>query len=321
MNRLAAGRLRPTLLAAASVLLLAGCRAQPDLSAVRSHAERPLQRYHVVQTLSASRQAVIAGTQAGDLLVSHDAGQTWRRTALAGASLIDSAQCPDGRFIALDFYRRVWSISADGNTAVPAEFDEPRVPLTIACDSRGGWWVAGTHAGIAHSADEGRTWTHSDLDEDAQITALQFVDDEHAIVVGEFGLVAVSDDAGASWTRLEPIPNEFYPYAALFTSREEGWVSGIAGQILYTRDGGNSWTRQPNNAQAALHRLFLHDGVPHGVGAGGTLARLERDAWQPLPYPDPLPMFFGAAAVLPGQSALIAGSPGGLVRVIGTQAN
>ena len=58
-----------------------------------------------------------------------------------------------------------------------------------------------------------------------------------------------------------------------------------------------------------------------GPGAGGMVARLEHDAWQAVPYPDPLPMFFGAGASLPGQSALVAGSPGGLVRVIGSQAN
>ncbi|CAH1747938.1 Glycosyl hydrolase [Thauera humireducens] len=320
MIQFANGRLRPGT-AVACALLLAGCQAEPDLSSVRANAERPIQRFHVVQTLSANPQVVVAGTQAGDLLVSRNAGQTWQRTAVSGASLIDSAQCPDGSFIALDFYRRVWSISADGSQVAAASFEKPRVALTVACDRKGGWWVAGTHARIAHSADRGQSWTLTDLEEDAQITALQFVDEDYAIAVGEFGLVAVSIDGGATWTRREPIPNDFYPYTALFASRDEGWVSGIAGQILHTADGGQTWARQPNNAQAAFHRLFLHEGVPHGVGTGGVVARLERDAWQPVPYPDPLPVFFGAGTSLPGQSALIAGSPGGLVRVIGTQAN
>jgi len=321
MNHFAVGPVRPRLWAAACVLMLAGCQAEPDLSAVRAHAERPVQRYHVIQTLNANAQTVIAGTQAGALLVSRNAGQTWEHKSVAGASLMDSAQCPDGSFIALDFYRRVWSVSADGNTLASATFEKPGVPLTITCDPKGGWWVAGARARIAHSADHGKTWTVTDLDEDAQITALQFVDDSHAIAVGEFGLVAVSSDGGTTWQRGEPIPNEFYPYAALFVSRDEGWVSGIAGQILRTTDGGQSWERQANNAQAPLYRLFLHEGVPHGVGAGGVVARLEQGAWQPVPYPDPLPVFFGAGASLPGQSALVVGSPGGLLRVIGSRTN
>lgn len=321
MNHSAIGRSRPRGAAVACVLLLAGCQAQTDLSAVRAQADRPFQRYHVIQTLNANQNTVVAGTQAGTLLVSRNAGQTWERMSVPGASLIDSAQCPDGSFVALDFYRRVWTISADGAAVASSAFEEPSVPLTIACDPKGGWWVAGTHARITHSADRGKTWSGSDLEEDAQITTLQFVDERHAVAVGEFGLFAVSSDGGATWTRGEPIPNEFYPYAALFVSPQEGWVSGLAGQVLHTTDGGQTWTRQVNNTQAPLYRLFLHGGVPHGVGAGGMVARLEHDAWQAVPYPDPLPMFFGAGASLPGQSALVAGSPGGLVRVIGSQAN
>lgn len=321
MNHAGFGPSCPTLLVAACALLVAGCQAQADLSAVHAHAGRPLQRYHVIQTLSANQDTVIAGTQAGTLLVSRNAGQTWERRSLTGASLIDSARCPDGSFVALDFYRRAWAVSADGAAIASSAFEKPGVPLTIACDPKGGWWVAGTHAHIAHSADQGKTWRSIDLEEDAQITALQFVDADHAIAVGEFGLLAVSADGGATWDRREPIPNEFYPYAALFVSPEEGWVSGLAGQILHTADGGRTWVRQANNTQAPLYRLFLHGEVPHGVGAGGMVARLERDTWQAVPYPDPLPLFFGAGATLPGQSALIAGSPGGLARVIGSQAN
>jgi len=321
MIQLGNGRLRPWLLSSACALLLGACQAQPDLADVRVSAQRPVQRYHVIQTLSANSALVVAGTQSGDLLMSRDAGQSWQRSAVPGASLIDSAQCPDGSFLALDFYRRVWAISADGATVTPATFQKPRVALTVACDHRGGWWVAGTRARIAHSTDRGQSWTLTDFDEDAQITALQFVDQDYAVAVGEFGLLAVSTDGGATWTRREPIPNDFYPYAALFLSREEGWVSGLAGQILHTADGGQTWTRQINTTQAALYRLFVHGGVPHGVGVGGTVARLEGDAWQAVPYPDPLPVFFGAGATLPGQSALIAGGPGGLVRVIGTLVN
>lgn len=153
MHHLADGLLRPGLLAAACTLSLAACQAQPDLSAVRAQAERPLQRYHVIQTLNANQQVVIAGTQAGSMLVSTDAGHSWQRTSVDGASLIDSAQCPDGSFVALDFYRRVVSISVDGAVAASSAFEEPSVPLAIACDPRGGWWVAGTcrHCALARS--------------------------------------------------------------------------------------------------------------------------------------------------------------------------
>lgn len=320
MNPLAFRRARLRLTAIVGALgVLAGCSAQPDVSAIVPNAG--IQRHDVIQTLAANERTVIGGTQAGALLVSTDAGRTWARKMLGGASLIDSARCADGSFVALDFYRKVWAVAADGSSATPAAFEEPGVPLAITCDPRGGWWVVGTHSQIAHSPDQGKSWTVSELGEDTQITTIQFVDDTHAFAMGEFGMVVVSTDGGATWSRKADAPGEFYPYAALFANREQGWMSGIAGQILATSDGGNSWKRQTNNAGVALYRLFMHGGVPHGVGAGGVVARLERDTWQPVAYPDQLPVFFGSGASLPGQSALIAGSPGGLVRVIGTKAN
>ena len=61
--------------------------------------------------------------------------------------------------------------------------------------------------------------------------------------------------------------------------------------------------------------------MPHGVGAGGIVARLDGDTWRSVPYPDAVPVFLGAAVSLPEQHAIIAGGPGGLLRVIGTQAD
>jgi hypothetical protein len=80
-----------------------------------------------------------------------------------------------------------------------------------------------------------------------------------------------------------------------------GWASGIAGQILHTSDGGQTWTRQTNASRASLYRLFLHEGVPHGVGAGGVVARLEGDTWRTVPYPDAAPVFLGAG--IPARTA------------------
>ena len=49
--------------------------------------------------------------------------------------------------------------------------------------------------------------------------------------------------------------------------------------------------------------------------------RQEGDTWRSVPYPDAVPVFLGAAVSLPEQHAIIAGGPGGLLRVIGTQAD
>lgn len=312
---------RDRLVALATVLSVSACSSGVDLSEVEKQRGLSVQRYDVIQSLAANGETVVGGTQSGAVLVSRDQGRNWSRKALGPVSLTGLATCPDGSFVGIDFYHHVWSADAKGEGWQSHALDKPRIPLTITCDAQGHWWVGGTRAVIAGSADGGASWQVTDLGEDAQITALQFVDAQHGYALGEFGLFLSTDDGGKTWNKGPALPGEFYPYAALFVSRSEGWASGLAGQILHTTDGGKRWERQTNATGAPLYRLFLHDGVPHGSGAVGVVARLAGNAWQPVPYPDAVPVFLSAAASLPGQAALVAGGPGGLLRVIGTQTN
>lgn len=282
---------------------------------------KAVRRYDVVQALAANGKVAVAGTQNGALLVSGDEGRSWSRQMLGPVSLIDLAVCPDGSFVGIDFNHKVWSGGADGGVWQASALEKSQVPLAVDCDSLGRWHVAGSRAKIARSTDRGASWEITDLDEDAQITAVQMIDERHGVALGEFGLFAVTEDGGATWQPGPRLPGEFYPYAALFTSREEGYASGLAGTVLRTRDGGVSWQQIGNDSTAALYRLFMHDGRPYGVGAGGVVARLVGDGFAALPYADAVPVFLGAGASLPGRAVILVGGPGGLVRPVGTHVN
>ena len=313
-------RLMPLLGSLALTLL--GCTSSADLSAVKSERSKSIHRYDITQSLAANGEVIVGGTQSGAVLVSADQGKTWQRNNLGPVSMVALTTCPDGTFLGIDFFHKVWTANKQGADWQSVALDKPRVPLAVVCDAKGGWWVTGSGSKIAGSSDHGKTWTVTDLNEDAQFTTLQFVDDKFGIAMGEFGMVVTTQDGGATWKKGTAIPNDYYPYATLFVNRQEGWTSGIGGQILRTRDGGNSWTKAENAAGAALYRLFLHQGKPYGVGAGGTVARLDGNVWRAMPYPDALPMFLGAATSLNNnEPALAIGGPSGLVRVIGTKAN
>lgn len=311
---------RSTLLSLLACTLLGACTQAGNISAIERERQKPVQRYDIGQAAASNGKVVVAGTQTGAIVVSRDMGKTWERSSLGSASLVDLTACADGSFVGVDFYHKVWSADAAGANWNSAALNEPKTPLTVACDRRGGWWVAGIHAKIAGSRDKGASWTVTDLGEDVQITAIQFVDEQHGIAVGEFGFTAFTADGGATWQKGARIPGDFYPYTALFLNRMEGWVSGIAGQILHTTDGGKSWQKQTNATQAALYRLFLHDGVPFGVGNAGTVARLDGDIWRSVPYANAVPVFLGSGASLAGQSAVLIGGPGGLLRPVSTNA-
>ncbi len=315
--------IRNAMAAGAALLGLAvgACTQAPDLSAIQAERTKPVQRYDIAQSLAANGQVLVAGTQSGALLVSKDQGKTWTRQALGAVSMLGLATCPDGSFVGIDFNHKVWSGDAQGANWKSVPLEKPRTPLAVACDAQGQWWAAGSGARIARSADRGATWQVTDLNEDAQLTSIQFVDEQFGVALGEFGLVATSQDGGATWQTGTKIPGDFYPYSALFLDRKTGYASGLAGQILKTNDGARTWTKVENAAGAPLYRLFLHEGRPYGVGAGGLVARLEGGAFRPMPYPDAAPVFLAAGTSLPNQKALAIGGPGGLVRVLGTSVN
>lgn len=304
-----------------TVAMLSGCTQAPDMSGIATERQRSVHRYDISQAIASNGKVIVVGTQSGVALVSSDKGTTWQRRELGQTSLVDIAVCADQTFVAIDHYHKVWSADARGENWQSTKLDQPRTPLAVTCSPQGGWWVAGTNAVIAGSADQGKTWQVNDLGEDAQITTIQFVSDKQAVALGEFGLTVMSDDGGRTWKRGPKIPGDFYPYAALFRNVREGWVSGIAGQMLRTSDGGLTWQKQVNATQASLNRLFMHDGGPFAVGNGGVVARLEGDIWRNVAYPDPLPMFLGGGASLPGQAAIVIGGPGGLLRAVGTANN
>ncbi len=312
---------RTAIVACAALACLAACTHAPDMSAIDAQRARPLQSYDIAQAVAANGKVLVAGTQSGVILVSKDEGRTWLRRPLGPASIIGLANCPDGSFIGIDFNHKIWWGDAAGADWKGVALDKPRAPLAVTCDQHGQWWVAGSGARIVRSGDHGASWQVTDLSEDAQLTTLQFVDERFGVSLGEFGWVVTTQDGGATWQKIARIPNDFYPYAAVFVDRKTGYASGIAGQILRTQDGGRTWAKVENQASAPLYRLFLHEGRPYGVGAGGVVAVLDGDAFRAMPYPDAVPVFLGAGASMGASNAIAVGGPGGLVRVVGTQVN
>ncbi|MBL8469056.1 WD40/YVTN/BNR-like repeat-containing protein [Methyloversatilis discipulorum] len=302
---------------AALASLAAGCTQAPDLSAARAEAQKPLQRYDAIQALAAHGDKVAAGTRSGAVLVSSDGGRSWNRQSIAGPSSITGIDvCPDGRFIAIDFYRKVWTADARLSAWTAQPLEAPHTALAVHCDLRGRWWVAGSGALIVRSDDQGKSWAKTDLQEDLQLTTVQMVDELNGFATGEFGTVVVTTDGGATWAKRGALPEEFYPYAALFVSASEGWVTGLAGQVVHTTDGGLSWTAQVNRANAPLYRIFMHAGAPHAVGAGGAVVRLQGEEWVAVAYPDARPVPLAAGTSVAANNTLLIGGPGGLLRAI-----
>ncbi len=297
---------------------LVACSSATDTDLIKAENNKAVRRYDISQAMASNGKVIAVGTQSGAVIVSADQGRQWQRIELGNTSLIDMAVCPDGSFVAIDHYHKVWSSQANAQVWKASALAEPQAPIAITCDFQGNWSVVGSRSTIAKSVDKGNSWKVFSFDKDTQFTTIQYLNQKDALVTGEFGMVVVTSDAGETWKQIAKMPNDFYPYAALFLTRNEGWVSGIAGQILHTTDGGNSWVRQNNRTQVPIYRLFLAEGVPFGVGAEGVITQYVSGEWRNFRYPDAIPVFLGGGASIPGQKSLIAGGPAGLLRVIGT---
>lgn len=280
--------------AAATLLILPlwACEAPVDLSDADARARSPIRGTDRFQAAARRDDAVVLVGDAGTVLVSFDQGASWERVrlppqhSLVLPDLIDVAVCPDGTFVALDGARGVWFSGSDPRDWVPAAQALGEDGLDLTCDRSGRVWVVGAFTQITSSADRGRTWRDQSLGDDAIFTSIQFTDGDVGIIVGEFGLHYRSLDGGASWAARAPIPNDFYPLAALFQDPREGWLTGLQGTVLYTRDGGAHWARQDTGVRVPIYGVAAGEGGLRAVGGRGTVFSLAGGTWQRLMLKD-----------------------------------
>lgn len=299
---------------ALSQAVLLGCSASANLGDVVMEQNKPVLRSDQFQAGVGNSRVLVAVGANGVIVWSDDAGKSWRRHVVdAGASLVDVAVCPDGGFVALDFKRRVWVADGAASSWSSMALATEATPLAVTCDPAGQYWVVGSDSTILSSADRGASWQATSLGEDLMFTTIQFIDALHGVVTGEFGSLMTTRDGGASWQAGAPIPNDFYPYDALFTDPDTGWVSGLAGTILHTRDGGASWERQANPTGAPMYGLARHDGALFAVGANGLVLKLAGDAWVPV---EGRPAPYLRTAFSMNDGALLLAGGAGMVEVV-----
>ncbi|MES2258241.1 MAG: hypothetical protein V4724_06965 [Pseudomonadota bacterium] len=96
---------------------------------------------------------------------------------------------------------------------------------------------------------------------------------KRVVAVGERGLVALSDDDGATWRQARRVPVSVTLTVVKFASASEGWAAGHGGVVLRTADGGETWVRQLDGVQAARLALqraeaLLRDSADAPPGTG-----------------------------------------------------
>lgn len=171
----------------------------------------------------------------------------------------------------------------------------------------------------------------------AQISAAPVADPIHAplyaaahagrriVVVGEHGVIVLSDDAGQTFRQARMVPTQALLTSLSFVDDKQGWAAGHDGVVIHTADGGETWVLQHEelDGDKPLFSVFFRD-AQHGfaVGLFGTAIQTADGGknWAPLTVETGeendhhLYAIFGdatAALYVAGETGLIYRSPDG----------
>ena len=154
----------------------------------------------------------------------------------------------------------------------------------IAFIDRNGWAV-GDNGTILRTQNGGQDWEVQASNSDASLFSVFFWDTQSGVVVGERGTVLLTEDGRSSWQApsldwTQIIPESLMAngilainlYDVFFTNGEHGWIVGDSGAVLFTGDGGKSFSVLRIGSYCPLYSVFFHtDEEGWGTGAGGSL--------------------------------------------------
>jgi len=165
-------------------------------------------------------------------------------------------------------------------------------------DSLNGWISGGAHdvrgGLLGRTRDGGRTWTiRSDVvpgtgREGFYLHEIQFQDSLHGCVVGDYGLILLTDDGGITW---RPARSNTGTLVRLQLQGSDGWALGPAA-LLGTNDGGETWhelVRNQDSNHYLCGRAAAFTDASHGWLLSYTEPLMRTDDggldWTTVPLP------------------------------------
>lgn len=112
-------------------------------------------------------------------------------------------------------------------------------------------FAVGTDGLLLETRDAGETWQRKDAGTEAWLRAISHKDE--VIHIAGKGVLLRSEDLGKTWSKM-PIPEKRKLVDVVFATRDHGWITNFDGEILETRDAGQTWN--------AVH---VHDDVTTGL--------------------------------------------------------
>lgn len=182
---------------------------------------------------------------------------------------------------------QLFSTRTNGETWERKRFGDSPEFRSIFFSSDQSGWAAGWGGAIYNTDDGGTTWHRQDSSTSIDLWKILFVDDYHGWATGGqtvnsswHSILLATDDGGHTWRQMA---NQFTFHDITFADQSHGWGLDLSSQqrqkILYTSDGGETWTPQYAEREGGLESLFflnslegwaVGDKVLHTLDAGQT---------------------------------------------------
>lgn len=226
-------------------------------------------------------RGVIVG-RSGLVMTTRDGGKSFARQKSGTAEhLFDAAIQKGGKIWAVGHFGTIIHSSDGGQTFSPQTYDSS-IPTSPEGESEGNAALKRS-VSISEMENEGAV-------EEARLNSVSFANPNKGWIVGEFGLILVTEDGGKSWSRqLSEVGTLLFSVRAL----DENRVIAVGGEgaLLQTFDGGKNWevvktglSEHLLDAWSIGDKLYVvgRDGVVMAQqGRGKPLRRLLSDmyAW------------------------------------------
>lgn len=230
---------------------------------------------------NAGKRMVAVGER-GLVFVSDNQGKSWRPAPSGSEKALTGVAALAGDVLVLTGHSGVILRSTDSGVhwSQAAATDAQREALLGVLPLPDGRALAyGSYASFMESGDGGQTWTPRqilDADIDKHIYGLAHIG-QAMVLVGEAGLIAVSEDAGRSWkTVTSPYRGSLFGVAALPGNRFIAF--GMRGKILLSGDLGQTWKELDSHTNSPFFAAtLLQDGRLLIAGKDGVLSIVSTD--------------------------------------------
>lgn len=239
-------------------------------------AKATIDKVAIVDVGYVGKRMVAAGER-GLVFISDNQGKSWTVAPSGSEKALTGVAALNDDVVILTGHSGMILRSTDAGahwSQASSEQAQREALLGVASTPDGRVLAYGSYASFMESTDSGRTWTPRqilDADIDKHIYGLAGIG-QAMVLVGEAGLIAVSDDAGKNWKTVEsPYQGSLFGVAAL--SGERFVAFGMRGKILLSTDKGHTWKELDSQTNSPLFAAsLLKDGQLLLAGKDGVLS-------------------------------------------------